>query len=51
MKGTFWRRNVSVPVGFIGRADDTGVYLTVTKDAVARHGWTALPPTVREHAA
>ncbi len=37
------------PVGFIGRADDTGVYLTITKDAVARYDWTAPPPTVREH--
>ncbi len=49
MKGIFWQTNVSIPVGFIGRDDDNGVYLTITKDEVARHDWAQPPAAVRDH--
>lgn len=49
MKGIFWQTNVSIPVGFIGRDDDNGVYLTITKDEVARHDGAQPPAAVRDH--
>ncbi len=48
MKGTFWQTNVYIPVDFIGRDDDNGVYLTITKDAVARHDWAQPSGAVRK---